>query len=91
MPNLIKKSVTVSKVYIYDSNWKKIFIIPFDVIRAPNNCLIFLSSRLPLELSLAAKSDFLGDKIDDLDSFGAKEDPACCPPLGDVGVELQSE
>ena len=51
-----------------------------------------MSSRLPLELSLAAKSDFLGDKIfDDLDSFGAKEDPACCPPLGDVGVELQSE
>ena len=77
---------------IYTTQIGKIFIIPFDVIRAPNNCLIFLSSRLPLELSLAAKSDLFGDKIfEDFDSFGAKEDPACCPPLGDVGVELQSE
>ena len=70
----------------------KIFIIPFDVIRAPNNCLIFLSSLLPLELSLAARSDFFGDKIlDDFDSFGVREAPACCPPLGDVGVELRRE
>ena len=68
-------------------------ILPFDVIRAPNSCLIFLSNVCLLRPSLF-KNDFLGETLAfkslplvTADSFKEPTAPPCGEGSGDTGLE----